>query len=79
MTMSSTHLPWLRPFFECAAADLVFLDPADTVLDALEKHTSHGAGRTHYIATETAALSLQAFNAALQALGTSLRAQRKPD
>lgn len=34
-TLSSTHLPWLRPFFEQAAPGLAFLDPAQTVVDEL--------------------------------------------
>jgi glutamate racemase len=74
MTMSSTHLPWLKPFFERAAPDVRFLDPADSVLDELLPHTSQGEGQTRCIATESATLSLQAFNSALQALGTPLRA-----
>ena len=34
-TLSSTHLPWLRPFFEQAAPGLAFLDPAQTVVEEL--------------------------------------------
>jgi glutamate racemase len=77
MTMSSTHLPWLKSFFESAAPDVLFLDPADAVIDELELHTSNGEGRTHCIATETAELSLQDFNTALQSLGTQLQARLK--
>ncbi len=77
MTMSSTHLPWLKSFFESAAPDLVFLDPADTVLDELAPHLSIGEGRTHCVATETAELSSQAFNLALRSLGTQLQATLK--
>jgi glutamate racemase len=77
MTMSSTHLPWLKSFFEFAAPDVLFLDPADTVLDELAPHTSNGEGRTRCIATETAELSLQAFNTALRSLGTQLQARLK--
>jgi glutamate racemase len=74
ITMSSTHLPWLRPFFEAAARDVQFLDPADSVLEQLRPHTSAGSGRTSCIATETGELSLERFNDALQALGTPHRA-----
>jgi glutamate racemase len=69
MTMSSTHLPWLRPFFESAASDVLFLDPADSVLEQLQPHASAGSGRTCCLATQTAELSLESFNAALHALG----------
>jgi glutamate racemase len=74
ITMSSTHLPWLRPFFEAAASDVLFLDPADSVLEQLRPHASAGSGRTYCVATETGELSLERFNDALQALGTPHRA-----
>lgn len=74
ITMSSTHLPWLRPFFELAASDVRFLDPADSVLEQLQPYVSAGSGLTCCIATETEELSLERFNAALQALGTPHKA-----
>jgi glutamate racemase len=74
MTMSSTHLPWLKPFFQASAPGVAFLDPADTVLDELRPHVSAGGGRTRCVATASAALGLADFNAALLALGTSLQA-----
>jgi len=77
MTMSSTHLPWLKPFLISAAPDVLFVEPTDSVLDELEPHTSNGEGRTYCVATETAELTLEAFNAALQTLGTSLQAISK--
>ncbi|RFP26875.1 Asp/Glu racemase [Duganella sp. BJB488] len=75
MTMSSTHLPWLKPFFEAAAPDVQFLDPADSVLAELAPHTSAGAGLTRCLATASAELSLEDFNTALRALGTPLQAE----
>lgn len=74
MTMSSTHLPWLKPFFMSAAPDVLFIDPADTVLGELAPFASEGRGLTRCIATETRDLTLDAFNQALGALGTSHRA-----
>jgi len=74
MTMSSTHLPWLRQFFETAAPDVSFLDPADGVLAQLQPMTSVGSGQTLCLATETHELTLQAFNEALEILGTPHRA-----
>jgi glutamate racemase len=77
MTMSSTHLPWLKSFFMSAAPDVLFIDPADTVLGELAPFTSDGRGLTRCIATETQDLTLDAFNQALQALGTPHRASLK--
>jgi glutamate racemase len=74
ITMSSTHLPWLRRYFESAASDVLFLDPADSVLEQLQPYVSVGAGHTCCLATETGELSLESFNAALQALGAPHRA-----
>jgi glutamate racemase len=75
MTMSSTHLPWLKPFFETAAPDVLFLDPADAVLDELLPFTSNASGSTRCVATATAALSLEQFNAALRLLGMPQEAE----
>jgi glutamate racemase len=77
MTLSSTHLPWLRPFFESAAPEILFIDPADTVLEEIAPHTSVGEGRTVCVATESDKLSLVAFNAALNALGAPIQASLK--
>ncbi|PLP99457.1 glutamate racemase [Cupriavidus pauculus] len=77
MTLSSTHLPWLKPFFEIAAPDILFIDPADTVIEEIATHTSQGKGRTVCVATESEELSLLAFNAALGALNAPIRASLK--
>jgi glutamate racemase len=74
MTLSSTHLPWLRPFFETAAPHITFLDPADSVLEQIEPHTTAGTGAIRCVASETAALPLSEFNAALAQLGVEWRA-----
>lgn len=75
MTLSSTHLPWLLPFFQQAAPRIRFLDPADSVLAQLSSHVSSGQGLTRCIASETADLPLAQFNAALQQLGVAFQAQ----
>ncbi|MFZ6688137.1 glutamate racemase [Undibacterium sp. SXout11W] len=74
MTMSSTHLPWLKSFFVTAAPQVTFLDPADSVLAQLEPYVSDGGGVTQCLATGTEKLSLSAFNDALASLRTSLTA-----
>ena len=75
MTLSSTHLPWLRPFFETAAPEMVFLDPAETILDELSPLTATGSGRTYCIATETPNLPIEQINMALKILGAAFRAE----
>jgi len=75
MTLSSTHLPWLREFFQSAAPDVMFLDPADSVLEQLSPYTSIGQGLARFVATETTALSLNEFNAALRTLGVKQQAE----
>ncbi|MFT4266006.1 MAG: aspartate/glutamate racemase family protein [Xenophilus sp.] len=52
-TLSSTHLPWLAPFFHAAAPDITFLDPAEALIARLQPHASAGRGATVCLATET--------------------------
>ena len=44
-TLSSTHLPWLRPFLEHAAPDIAFLDPAQAIVESLGNITTRGSGK----------------------------------
>jgi len=73
MTLSSTHLPWLRAFFEVAAPHVTFLDPADSVLEQIAPLVTEGSGAIRCIASETDALPLAEFNAALTQLGAALQ------
>lgn len=77
ITLSSTHLPWLREFFQTAAPNVLFLDPADTVLEQLSPYSSIGQGLAHFVATETPTLGLDQFNGALRALGVTQKAELK--
>lgn len=72
MTLSSTHLPWLRSFFERAAPGVAFLDPADSVLEQVAPYTAPGNGAIRCVATETAAFPLSEFSAALRGLNVPL-------
>ena len=74
MTLSSTHLPWLRRFFEAAAPHITFLDPADSVLEQIAPYVTAGTGAVRCVASETAALPLAEFNSALAQLGVEWRA-----
>lgn len=78
-TLSSTHLPWLQPFFERAAPGVRFLDPADAVVAALDGFVApahEGASGRHgqvlCVATESPAQPLSGLSAMLGRLGVSL-------
>lgn len=77
-TLSSTHLPWLAPFFEQAAPDIVFLDPAESLMPQLRPHVTAGSGRTVCIATESAAMPLSGLQRMLDLLGVQLQPHRVP-
>ncbi|URQ74833.1 MAG: Asp/Glu racemase [Candidatus Ochrobactrum gambitense] len=71
LTLSSTHLPWLRPFFEKARPDWLFLDPADSVVSALP-FSQGGSGQTVALVTENAAYRASDFAKMLATLGINL-------
>lgn len=70
-TLSSTHLPWLRPFFEKARPEWRFLDPAEDVVSALPQPAG-GAGKILALVTESPAYTVSGFRAMLEKLGVSL-------
>lgn len=72
VTLSSTHLPWLRSFFEIARPDWQFLDPADAVVAALPQPQS-GSGRTVALVTESDVYPVSAFRTMLEKLGVDLQ------
>ena len=67
-TLSSTHLPWLRSFFERAAPEIRFLDPAQAVVDGLGHLTSPGSGRLETWVTDNPRYPVAGFAALLQRL-----------
>lgn len=71
LTLSSTHLPWLRPFFEKARPGWQFFDPADDVVAALPRPQG-GSGRTVALVTESAAYPVDEFRRMLDVLGVDL-------
>lgn len=74
LTLSSTHLPWLRPFFETARPGWRFLDPADDVVAALPPPQGQPdrPGRTVALVTESAAYPVEEFRRMLDILGVDL-------
>lgn len=71
-TLSSTHLPWLKPFFEQAAPAMIFLDPANKVISLLAPFVSQGAGKTVCVATQSAVNSLADLRSMLATLGVEI-------
>lgn len=71
LTLSSTHLPWLRPFFERARPDWSFLDPAESVVAALPTPVT-GTGRTVALVTESARYTVAGFRQMLEKLDIDL-------
>lgn len=71
LTLSSTHLPWLRPFFEAARPQWCFLDPADDVVAALPQPNG-GIGRTVALVTQSQAYPVSEFRDMLDILDVDL-------
>ncbi|MGK8638945.1 glutamate racemase [Brucella anthropi] len=71
LTLSSTHLPWLRPFFETARPGWQFLDPADDVIAALPLPEG-GSGRTVALVTESETYPVAEFRHMLEILQVDL-------
>lgn len=71
LTLSSTHLPWLRPFFETARPGWQFLDPADDVIAALPQPEG-GSGRTVALVTESETYPVSGFRHMLEILQVDL-------
>ncbi|WP_295963044.1 Asp/Glu racemase [uncultured Bartonella sp.] len=70
-TLSSTHLPWLKNFFEKAAPQCCFLDPAESIIGKLEKNYS-GSGFIQGLVTESAEYRLQDFKKMLHKLDVTI-------
>ena len=78
-TLSSTHLPWLQPFFERAAPQVRFLDPADSVVAELEafigaagQRAPGHVGQVLCVATESPDQPLSGLSDMLGRLGVAL-------
>ena len=70
-TLSSTHLPWLKNFFDKAAPQCCFLDPAESIIGKLEKNYS-GSGFIQGLVTESAEYRLQDFKKMLHKLDVTI-------
>ena len=72
MTLSSTHLPWLRDYFTRARPDLALLDPIDKVVRDIAPVTTHGTGTIVGLVTETPDYPAQQFSAMLERLNIDI-------
>lgn len=74
LTLSSTHLPWLRSFFETARPECHFLDPAESVVAELGEGTP-GQGRIQGLVTESGAYDVATFQRMLRHFGVDIPLQ----
>jgi glutamate racemase len=74
LTLSSTHLPWLRPFFERACPGCRFLDPAEDVVAGIGAGTA-GTGIVRGLVTEDESYDLETFRRMLSHIGIDIPLQ----
>ncbi|WP_244642463.1 glutamate racemase [Phyllobacterium sp. 628] len=67
LTLSSTHLPWLLPYFLDCRPSCRFLDPAEAIVHTIGEGT-RGSGKTIGLVTESAEYRVDAFRAMLTKL-----------
>lgn len=73
-TLSSTHLPWLKSYFEKAAPDCTFLDPAESIIEKLDKSQT-GSGTIQGLVSESAEYRLKDFEKMLRKLDVAIPLQ----
>ncbi len=71
LTLSSTHLPWLRKFFEAARPQCRFLDPAKDMVSRIGKGTK-GQGKIRALVSEDERYDLATFRRMLSAIGVDI-------
>lgn len=71
LTLSSTHLPWLRRFFENARPQCHFLDPAKDMVSRIGQGTK-GQGKIRALVTEDERYDLATFRKMLSAIGVDI-------
>ncbi len=75
-TLSSTHLPWLASYFREARPDMLFLDPADDVVEQLAPHVTTGTGAFRTLVSERDGYDIADFRRMLGHLGLDLDIER---
>ncbi len=72
VTLSSTHLPWLRNFFEQQRPDIQFIDPADDTVAQAEQWTVKGMGQTLGLVSESQEFPSSSFKDMLSRVGADI-------
>ncbi|MFI9408045.1 glutamate racemase [Nocardia sp. NPDC052316] len=72
VTLSSTHLPWLRDYFERARPELRLFDPIEGVVDQIRPLSVPGAGTVLGLVTENERYPAAEFRAMLARLDIDL-------
>ncbi|MFC9437674.1 glutamate racemase [Nocardia sp. NPDC057030] len=72
ITLSSTHLPWLRDYFERARPELRLFDPIDGVVDRIRPLSTAGTGTVRGLVTENEQYPAGEFRAMLARLEIDL-------
>lgn len=72
VTLSSTHLPWLREYFEQARPQLRLFDPIEEVVARIRPLTTPGTGAVLGLVTENEQYPAREFDAMLARLGIDI-------
>ncbi|MFI7665582.1 glutamate racemase [Nocardia sp. NPDC049526] len=72
VTLSSTHLPWLRDYFEQAHPELRLFDPIEGVVDRIRPLSEPGSGAVLGLVTENERYPASEFREMLARLGIDL-------
>ncbi|KJC61274.1 Asp/Glu racemase [Bradyrhizobium sp. LTSPM299] len=72
MTLSSTHLPWLRSFLERSVQGRSLLDPLDNALGAILPFAAEGRSQILGLVTENERYTANDFQRMLDRLGVTL-------
>jgi glutamate racemase len=72
VTLSSTHLPWLLPFFLDAFPDCSYYDPIDEIVDKIAPAVSDGRGRTAALVSGNTKYPAREFLPILKRLGIDI-------
>ena len=72
ITLSSTHLPWLRSFLQKARPGCPLLDPLEDAVAAIAAYAATGTGTVLGLVTEDERYSVADFRRMLDRLGISL-------
>ncbi|MCD8893690.1 hypothetical protein K2V62_03205 [Mammaliicoccus sciuri] len=71
-TLSSTHLPWLYSYFKELYPHIMFIDPAETVIEQAASYISNGHGRIKTLVTENDDYTIEGFDSILEKLNIDL-------